>query len=109
MVVDILIGLITVTFINCSALCGAIILPFRKKPAFKWILSAFIGLGIRLNFILFRSLIIESICSGWNINRIRNLSFNTHGLCTSRINYLQLFFFDSRHLTFQIEIFIIIT
>jgi hypothetical protein len=42
---DIIIGLVTVTFINCSALCGAIILPFRKRAAFKWILSAFIGLG----------------------------------------------------------------
>jgi len=37
--------MIMVTFINCSALCGAIILPFRKKSAFKWILSGFIGLG----------------------------------------------------------------
>jgi hypothetical protein len=45
LILDILIGLITVTFINCSALCGAIILPFRKKSAFKWILTGFIGLG----------------------------------------------------------------
>ena len=45
MITDILIGLITVTFINCSALCGAVILPFRKRPAFKWILTGFIGLG----------------------------------------------------------------
>ncbi|CAF3347643.1 unnamed protein product, partial [Rotaria sp. Silwood1] len=43
---NVLIGLITVTFINCSALCGAIILPFRNKPIFKWILSAFIGLAV---------------------------------------------------------------
>jgi len=50
-ILDILIGLITVTFINCSALCGAIILPFRKKQAFKWILSGFIGLG-RIKFII---------------------------------------------------------
>jgi hypothetical protein len=50
---DIIIGLITVTFINCSALCGAVILPFRKKAAFKWILSAFIGLGTEKIFILF--------------------------------------------------------
>jgi hypothetical protein len=42
---DILVGVLTVTFVNCSALGGAVILPFRKKPAFKWILSAFIGLG----------------------------------------------------------------
>ncbi|CAF3333709.1 unnamed protein product [Rotaria sp. Silwood1] len=47
---NVLIGLITVTFINCSALCGAIILPFRNKPIFKWILSAFIGLG-RIRFL----------------------------------------------------------
>ena len=40
-----LIGFLAVSFINCSALGGAIILPFRKKPAFKWILTAFIGLG----------------------------------------------------------------
>jgi hypothetical protein len=46
-IVDILVGFIAVTFINCSALGGAVILPFRKKSAFKWILSAFIGLGIR--------------------------------------------------------------
>ncbi len=45
MILDILIGLITVTFINCSALCGAVILPFRKRAAFKWILTGFIGLG----------------------------------------------------------------
>ncbi|CAF0813565.1 unnamed protein product [Rotaria sordida] len=43
---NVLIGLITVTFINCSALCGAIILPFRNKSIFKWILSAFIGLAV---------------------------------------------------------------
>ncbi|CAM2726371.1 unnamed protein product [Rotaria socialis] len=43
---NILIGFIAVTFINCSALTGAIILPFRKKPAFKWILSTFIGLAV---------------------------------------------------------------
>ncbi|CAF2480293.1 unnamed protein product [Rotaria sp. Silwood2] len=43
---DVLFGLITVTFINCSALCGAIILPFRHKPIFKWILSSFIGLAV---------------------------------------------------------------
>ena len=42
---DMLIGFLAVSFINCSALGGAIILPFRKKPAFKWILTAFIGLG----------------------------------------------------------------
>jgi hypothetical protein len=48
-ILDILIGLITVTFINFSALCGAIILPFRKKAAFKWVLSGFIGLG-RIGF-----------------------------------------------------------
>jgi hypothetical protein len=52
-VLDILIGLITVTFINCSALCGAIILPFRKKRAFKWILSGFIGLG-RIRFFIIK-------------------------------------------------------
>ncbi len=45
-ILDILVGFIAVSFINCSALGGAIILPFRRKPAFKWILSAFIGLGI---------------------------------------------------------------
>ncbi|CAF0895566.1 unnamed protein product [Adineta steineri] len=43
---NILIGFLTVTFINCSALGGAIILPFRNKPAFKWILSVFIGLAV---------------------------------------------------------------
>ncbi|UJR26498.1 hypothetical protein I4U23_007825 [Adineta vaga] len=43
---NILIGLITVTIINCSALCGAIILPFRKRSAFKWILTGFIGLAV---------------------------------------------------------------
>ncbi|CAF4063371.1 unnamed protein product, partial [Rotaria sp. Silwood2] len=43
---NVLFGLITVTFINCSALCGAIILPFRHKPIFKWILSSFIGLAV---------------------------------------------------------------
>jgi hypothetical protein len=42
---DTLVGFIAVTFINCSAFGGAVILPFRKKSAFKWILSAFIGLG----------------------------------------------------------------
>ena len=42
---DILIGLLIVTFINCSALCGAVILPFRNRAAFKWILTGFIGLG----------------------------------------------------------------
>jgi hypothetical protein len=47
-ILDILVGFIAVSFINCSALGGAVILPFRKKPAFKWILSAFIGLGILL-------------------------------------------------------------
>jgi hypothetical protein len=51
-ILDILIGLITVTFINCSALCGAIILPFRKKSAFKWILTGFIGLGRMRVFIM---------------------------------------------------------
>ncbi|CAF5221898.1 unnamed protein product, partial [Rotaria magnacalcarata] len=45
-ILDVLIGLFTVTFINCSALCGAIILPFRNKPTFKWILSGFIGLAV---------------------------------------------------------------
>ena len=44
-ILDILVGFIAVTFINCSALGGAVILPFRKKSTFKWILSAFIGLG----------------------------------------------------------------
>ncbi|CAF3425069.1 unnamed protein product [Rotaria socialis] len=43
---NVLIGLLTVTFINCSALCGAIILPFRNKPTFKWVLSGFIGLAV---------------------------------------------------------------
>ncbi|CAF1168726.1 unnamed protein product [Rotaria sp. Silwood1] len=43
---NILIGLIAVTFINCSALTGAFILPFRKKSAFKWILSTFIGIAV---------------------------------------------------------------
>jgi hypothetical protein len=43
---DILVGFLAVSFINCSALGGAVILPFRKKPAFKWILTTFIGLGI---------------------------------------------------------------
>ncbi|CAF1216935.1 unnamed protein product [Adineta steineri] len=43
---NMLIGILTVTLINCSALCGAIILPFRKKPAFKWILTGFIGLAV---------------------------------------------------------------
>jgi len=51
-ILDILIGLITVTFINCSALCGAVILPFRKKSAFKWILTGFIGLGRMRVFIM---------------------------------------------------------
>jgi hypothetical protein len=46
-ILDILVGFLVVSFINCSALGGAVILPFRKKPAFKWILSAFIGLGMR--------------------------------------------------------------
>jgi hypothetical protein len=40
-----LIGLISVTIINFTALFGAIILPFRNKSQFKWILSTFIGLG----------------------------------------------------------------
>ncbi len=44
-ILDIVIGLIAVSFINCSALGGAVILPFRKKRAYSWILSAFIGLG----------------------------------------------------------------
>ncbi|CAF0836543.1 unnamed protein product [Adineta ricciae] len=43
---NILIGFLAVTFINCSALGGAVIFPFRNKPAFKWILSAFIGLAV---------------------------------------------------------------
>jgi hypothetical protein len=42
---DILVGFLAVSFINCSAFGGAIILPFRKKSAFKWILTVFIGLG----------------------------------------------------------------
>ncbi|CAF1414495.1 unnamed protein product [Adineta ricciae] len=41
-----LFGLISVTLINLTALFGAIILPFRKKPIFKWILSSFIGLAV---------------------------------------------------------------
>ncbi len=49
-ILDILIGLIAVSVINCSALGGVVILPFRKKRVFKWILSAFIGLG---KFVLF--------------------------------------------------------
>ena len=40
-----IVGLISVTIINLTALFGAIILPFRNKSAFKWILSTFIGLG----------------------------------------------------------------
>jgi hypothetical protein len=40
-----LIGLISVTIINLTALFGAIILPFRNKSTFKWILSIFIGFG----------------------------------------------------------------
>ncbi|CAF1011390.1 unnamed protein product [Adineta ricciae] len=43
---NILIGLMIVTFINCSALCGAVILPFRNRAAFKWILTGFIGLAV---------------------------------------------------------------
>lgn len=42
---DMLVGLISVTIINLTALFGAIILPFRNKSAFKWILCTFIGLG----------------------------------------------------------------
>jgi hypothetical protein len=48
---DILIGLISITIINLTALFGAIILPFRNKSAFKWILSTFIGLGKFLNYL----------------------------------------------------------
>ncbi|CAF1279261.1 unnamed protein product, partial [Didymodactylos carnosus] len=43
---NIVIGTFIVTIINLSALCGAIILPWRKKRSFKWILSAFIGLAV---------------------------------------------------------------
>ena len=55
-------GLISVTFINLTALFGAIILPFRNKPTFKWILSTFIGLGkkyyLKIELKLFKNLII---------------------------------------------------
>ena len=42
---DFLFGLISVVIINLTSLFGAIILPFRKKSTFKWILTIFIGLG----------------------------------------------------------------
>ncbi len=52
LLLDILIGLISITIINLTALFGAIILPFRNKSAFKWILSTFIGLGKILDYLL---------------------------------------------------------
>jgi hypothetical protein len=58
--VDFFVGLISIVVINLTSLFGAIILPFRNKPAFKWLLTTFIGLGqseieengLRLSFIL---------------------------------------------------------
>ncbi|CAF3416084.1 unnamed protein product [Rotaria socialis] len=43
---NVLVGLISVTIINMAALFSAIILPFRKRPTFKWLLTTFIGLAV---------------------------------------------------------------
>ncbi|CAM4914583.1 unnamed protein product [Rotaria socialis] len=43
---NVLVGLISVTTINMAALFSAIILPFRKRPTFKWLLTTFIGLAV---------------------------------------------------------------
>lgn len=52
-ILDLIIGLISITIINLTALFGIIILPFRNKSTFKWILSTFIGLGRKDFFIVF--------------------------------------------------------
>ena len=76
---DILIGFLAVTLINCSAFGGAVIYPFRKKPAFKWILSTFIGLGTVESNKMVRSDRLSSRSSRWNAHRIRDIPSDSHG------------------------------
>lgn len=47
---DVLVGLFAVFIINMASLFSAIILPLRKRHAFKWLLTTFIGLGKQFRY-----------------------------------------------------------
>ncbi|CAF1260515.1 unnamed protein product [Adineta steineri] len=83
---NILFGLVSITVVNLTALFGAIILPFRKKPAFKWILSTFIGLAVGT---LLGTGIFHLIPMAFSVEDYdKELTFLTKGLIAIIIIYL---------------------
>ncbi|CAF0804384.1 unnamed protein product [Rotaria sordida] len=83
---NILVGLISVSIINLSALFSAIILPFRNKPAFKWILTTFIGLAVGT---LLGTGIFHLIPMAFSIEDYdKDLTFLTKALVTTIVIYL---------------------
>ncbi|CAF2515211.1 unnamed protein product [Rotaria sp. Silwood2] len=82
----ILVGLISVSIINLAALFSAIILPFRKKSAFKWLLTTFIGLAVGT---LLGTGIFHLIPMAFSIEDYdKDLTFLTKGLLTTIVIYL---------------------
>ncbi|CAF3498842.1 unnamed protein product [Rotaria sp. Silwood1] len=83
---NILVGLISVSIINLAALFSAIILPFRKRPAFKWLLTTFIGLAVGT---LLGTGIFHLIPMAFSIEDYdKDLTFLTKALITTIVIYL---------------------